>query len=748
MVVSWLNISLHRSGAIADTACAVLKHWSLETQKRAMNDQLPYHDNYPSIFTFLKGQFKTYATSNLTLLTFCGISRGLPEPNPKNSKLFEQGQVSHKERLLKEKITQPELLNEFRTFVRNKLKNVLTGGQKLNKPDTIPFKAKIQLSGCLEKGRTGGGIFGHYKDKIQKQFGGALPYTYVKSDEEHPEILREINGAEAYQDLIRIAALEEFNEILDLEEIPGQVELVPEFGYKVRVVTKSPACLIILGTPMGDQVLSLLSRLPATQATLSEDSATKVIHRIKKRLSHITRTWVYSADLSAATDQIPHDAAIAAVEAMADVLHWSDAEKTIAFACIAPRKLNYPDGTTITTKSGILMGLPLVWPILSLLNMFCAEYLSDRNSKGTYVVCGDDLLGFWTIEQISNYQANLASFQLPRNTSKEGLSRDLGVFCEEYYQIGFSNLPQPSLKVGFHGPEYVEVPTGIRLLHRPRIATLLQPKSFSGLSKQLTELSALQGAITSLWPELDRSQRSLVPNLCWKLHPGTLAKAKRLKLSFGAPRLLGGLGLPFGTVSASARRLCLETFVTKRVEPSSRMISLWQTASNPSHLTNLAKDATLLTENLANEHGTQAQNGVPISLASQLILSSSLARGSLDLSKDKKPIPLFTVLKQIRDAANSLQKKATSLPNVRVQDKEGNFRNLALPKASTVRKLSVLDKDLTFVDGDALSDLLDKLRLPSISMVSGRTLPPKVKRKFSGRAGLSIVTKRQLVGVE
>lgn len=74
------------------------------------------------------------------------------------------------------------------------------------------------------------------------------------------------------------------------------------------------------------------------------------------------------------------------------------------------------------------MGMPLTWPILSILHYTVAM---EVDPTGSFRILGDDLIADWTPVQISIYEDYIQRCGCILNKSKSFLSRSKGVFAEK-----------------------------------------------------------------------------------------------------------------------------------------------------------------------------------------------------------------------------------------------------------------------------------------------------------------------------
>jgi hypothetical protein len=150
---------------------------------------------------------------------------------------------------------------------------------------------------------------------------------------------------------------------------------------------------------------------------------------------------LYSADLSKATDYIPHDLAQFVANELCDICGYSESRRHILKKMLGAHKL--PDGRI--TTNGIHMGLGPAWTILCLLNGFAAWYAGA--SKEDHQICGDDLIGLWPQSTQQGYESTLQRLGLVVNQEKS-YKGSLGVFCERIVQLDSTGTEATVLDVG------------------------------------------------------------------------------------------------------------------------------------------------------------------------------------------------------------------------------------------------------------------------------------------------------------
>jgi hypothetical protein len=133
----------------------------------------------------------------------------------------------------------------------------------------------------------------------------------------------------------------------------------PDRGLKNRIVSKPHPGLVSRAHPIREKALALLMTDPRTKTVLKGDR--------KKAISEICSGFLsrrfLSADLTAATDRIPHQLALALWEGARQYLSVEDYD--VVKAALGSQRLIYDSGLVIDSTCGILMGLPLSWVTLS-----------------------------------------------------------------------------------------------------------------------------------------------------------------------------------------------------------------------------------------------------------------------------------------------------------------------------------------------------------------------------------------------
>jgi hypothetical protein len=196
---------------------------------------------------------------------------------------------------------------------------------------------------------------------------------------------------------------------------------IPERGEKVRVASLHPAYLTHYSRCIAEYTLPFLKWF----------GASKDILRGKPIFLKGPRgAQVYSADLTAASDWIHHRVGRAVLEGLLTGLGMPQLDIDAALRCVEGYKIvgesTILDGQT--TVRGCHMGLGSTWTILSILNIWAA--VTAGAPKGSFKVCGDDLVGLWPLEVVQEYERNIQQIGLKLNKSKSYYGPS-GVFCEQ-----------------------------------------------------------------------------------------------------------------------------------------------------------------------------------------------------------------------------------------------------------------------------------------------------------------------------
>jgi len=215
---------------------------------------------------------------------------------------------------------------------------------------------------------------------------------------------------------------------------------------KIRIATLHHSSVLWAARAMTAHLLPVLRKVAFSRAMLKDKKVT---------LFHPERNCIiYSADLSKSTDPISIGLARLVIARVVEKIGKPDWWDNAVNGTISPHRIEYNE-QQFHTACGALMGLGPGWTVLNILNAFCAE---DAGApKGSYAVCGDDLIALWPASVIDKYEANIASIHLQSNKAKSFRSNPSapynqqgGVFCERFVRRTGEHtaIALPSVRLG------------------------------------------------------------------------------------------------------------------------------------------------------------------------------------------------------------------------------------------------------------------------------------------------------------
>jgi hypothetical protein len=222
-------------------------------------------------------------------------------------------------------------------------------------------------------------------------------YEYVCDISEDPLRERERIGKIVRDQCLRDAAACLHGNLLP----EAEVTVVSERGFKSRVVTKSPAWLVEIGYLVRNVVWNSLRRDPRVAHALTGGRLESFVEAFNENPPDFLLDdgyCVISADLTAATDGLAHWAIGGCWEGVCDGLELPQDIRELGMLVLGPMRISYPDldRPDFLSLRGCLMGLPLSWFILNLINLWAVDSAlpidcprEERVCRTA--VCGDDL---------------------------------------------------------------------------------------------------------------------------------------------------------------------------------------------------------------------------------------------------------------------------------------------------------------------------------------------------------------------
>nr|UHR49916.1 MAG: RNA-dependent RNA polymerase [Sanya scirpophaga incertulas narnavirus 1] len=228
---------------------------------------------------------------------------------------------------------------------------------------------------------------------------------------------------------------------------------IPELGGKIRVVTACEAVEVVAGDAARKAVWPLLENEPRIDLSgrrTIDDTAQRFVDEVARSVVGARSTEFYSADLTAATDLMPHTLIYALWDGVMEGLGVSPDDPLFKSGrrLLGPVRVSYPDlqedpevgPPVITSRRGCMMGLPLSWFVLNVYNLALAD-LAVCRTIGTHtrvgiapvVVRGDDLAGALRKEEADAYERMVLGTEGKPNVGKSFRSQDAFILAERTF---------------------------------------------------------------------------------------------------------------------------------------------------------------------------------------------------------------------------------------------------------------------------------------------------------------------------
>jgi hypothetical protein len=202
-----------------------------------------------------------------------------------------------------------------------------------------------------------------------------------------------------------------------------------------------------LGDVVRKTLFKALQRDRRTSGVLRGDHQKAVAVAFRNKPKKVGENYeCLSSDLTSASDLLPLDLIKAFVEGILDAHHRPDWFAVLFRRLTGPQELTWPNGETMTTTRGILMGLPTTWFLLSLCHLFWVEEATaiSPGEKHSAAICGDDLEAFWSKMVIDRYHTVLNQCGGQISQGKHFVFPRTGCFTEKCFAIKRSS---PSRRV-------------------------------------------------------------------------------------------------------------------------------------------------------------------------------------------------------------------------------------------------------------------------------------------------------------
>jgi hypothetical protein len=261
--------------------------------------------------------------------------------------------------------------------------------------------------------------------------------------------------------IIRDASLRKF--MAREGPLPCKVTVVRERGFKARVVTKSPADVVEVGHLLRSIVWPMLTHDERVNAAIEggrlETVFTSFLEEPLEVPIALGDLAIVSADLTKATDGLTRDAIFAVWDGVCEGAGLGDDVAALGRRILGPMSIDY-DGVLPNveeTARGCLMGLPLSWFILSIINIWAASLsisdachqtgLPGKWNTAMYVrfaTCGDDLLAVMPTRAHFGYESRIAAVGSGLSIGKHLVSSHLALFTEQMAWFRHEEGPVPT----------------------------------------------------------------------------------------------------------------------------------------------------------------------------------------------------------------------------------------------------------------------------------------------------------------
>jgi hypothetical protein len=263
------------------------------------------------------------------------------------------------------------------------------------------------------------------------------------------------------------------------------------------------------------------------------------------------------------------------VNGICDAFELDYQEKMSLMLLLGPQSMETISGDIVWTKRGAMMGLPLTWPILSLLNLWAWEEGGNPFDRTAAVICGDDLAAIASGSACDRYEDNLKKIGLVLSEEKTFRSKSHFLFTEELYRLDRHFLAPELVPQRLEGiRSFLEdaLPYHLRTklidhisiikVKRIRISTLLQAKHADEKARLKTNLphwATLADCLTSLSQSVSRVSQKQLMRVAFKIHAIPINILLKAKIPLFLPKCLGGAGFPgkIKGLTVSQRRYAL-----------------------------------------------------------------------------------------------------------------------------------------------------------------------------------------------
>jgi hypothetical protein len=206
------------------------------------------------------------------------------------------------------------------------------------------------------------------------------------------------------------------------------------------------------------------------------------------------------------------------------------------------------------SQRGALMGLPLAWPILTLVNDWAAARAQAPEGllSPAFVTCGDDMGAAWTRQASDRYLQNIKDAGLVPNVQKSFRSPTGLIFVERLIvkeTARVQKLPplptRPGEKAAIpEDPDFL-VHQRTSIVRRPTMSAIAAAKNMMAEKSTAPLWLSLPATLREEYAKASpRWRKDRVLQVARKLHPNVFRMYDGSKMPLHWPQALGGWGLP------------------------------------------------------------------------------------------------------------------------------------------------------------------------------------------------------------
>jgi hypothetical protein len=359
-------------------------------------------------------------------------------------------------RLRQKTTTSPDVLAKYKLLAKQ--------FAQLRQP-TLPLPVpEASASASYHKTRSLGGAKAEWQESgpeilAGSPYGASTEFQDKLSEEELDQLMGQLRQGRTVLDHLKEEGqmLLRTIDLISRRPRPGKARgaLIREPGYKTRTITAHEATETVAGQYLRRLFFSVLVHWKPTQSVMKGNKL-KAIRRCVK--GKVKGKIIYSSDLTAATDFAHQDVAITVLSTILDTWGLDPRYQQVVAQVLGPHELTLMvpgkasvKKLTFVNYTGILMGTPLSWVALNLVNFFTyaiawGEHHStpiERVLSGatpTASVCGDDLIAYTEDAVADKYEERLKDVGLRPNIPKSFRSYTGGVFTEVSFTIRRGHL--------------------------------------------------------------------------------------------------------------------------------------------------------------------------------------------------------------------------------------------------------------------------------------------------------------------